>query len=179
MSAQRHETPVVPAGVEAPRQTNLYQEGVTAGLLAAATIAVIFLIIDLVNGRAFYTPNVLGTALFRRGQGLESPETLPIAPQVVFMFTWIHALAFAVIGGITAWLLDVAERRPNVGFGIVILFALFFGIFEFGLVAVAAIFAEPVLRALSWPAILIANLIAVAVMAAYFRFRHPHLRIWP
>src|SRR5919106_5364268 len=129
----------------------LYQEGLIAGVIGAATIAVWFLIIDALNGRPLYTPTVLGTALFRGGAGLAAPETLLIDPELVFMFTWVHGLVFCVLGGIASRLLGVAEHNPNIGFGIV----LFFVVFEFGFVAVNLLFAEAVLRALAWQAVLV------------------------
>jgi len=54
-----------------------------------------------------------------------------------------------------------------------------FVLFEFGFIAGAMLFAQPVLRALAWPAILVANLLAAAAMAGYFRLRHPNLRVQP
>ncbi len=36
-----------------------YEEGMIAGLIAAATIAVWFLLLDVFQGRPFFTPNVL------------------------------------------------------------------------------------------------------------------------
>jgi hypothetical protein len=154
--------------------TRLYQEGFIAGLVGAATVALWFLIIDLVQGRPLYTPTVLGTALFSRGGGLASPDMGPNL-EMVLMFTWVHGLAFVVIGGVVAWLLALAERQPSVGFGIVMLFVFF----EFGFIAAAMLFAAPVLHALAWPAILVANLLAAATMAAYFWLRHPNLRVQP
>ena len=47
--------------------TRLYQEGLIAGLVGAATVAIWFLIIDTIQGRPLYTPAVLGAALFHRG----------------------------------------------------------------------------------------------------------------
>jgi hypothetical protein len=41
------------------------------------------------------------------------------------------------------------------------------------------IVAEPVLRALTWPAILVANVLAAAVMAGYFWLRHPTMQMRP
>src|SRR5207344_163340 len=99
--------------------SNLYQEGLTAGLLGAATIAIWFLLVDTVSGRPLYTPTLLGTALFRGGAGLDSPETLPISFDMVLVFTWIHLLIFGIIGGIASHLLALAERQPNLGFGII------------------------------------------------------------
>lgn len=153
----------------------VYGEGIVAGLLGAATIALWFLIIDTVNGRPLYTPTVLGTAVFRGGAGLDHPETLPISFEMVMMFTWVHALVFAAVGGIASRLLAFAEHTANVGFGIVLLFV----IFEFGFVAVTMVVAEQVLHSLAWPAVLGGNLLAAAVMGAYFWRRHPNLNIEP
>jgi hypothetical protein len=160
---------------EAPSDvTRLYQEGLIAGLVGAATVALWFLIIDVIQGRPLYTPTVLGTALFGRGAGLPVPDAGPDLGMVL-MFTWVHGLAFVIVGGIVARLLAVAERRSSVGFGILMLFVLF----EFGFLAVAMVFAQPVLRALAWPAILVANLLAAATMGGYFKLRHPNLSVQP
>src|SRR5215470_8528318 len=79
--------------------SNVYGEGIVAGLLGAATIAVWFLIVDTISGRPLYTPTVLGTALFRGGANVDHPETLPVSFEMVMLFTWVHALVFAAIGG--------------------------------------------------------------------------------
>lgn len=164
-------TPASPtAGV-----SRLYQDGIVAGLLGAATIALWFLVIDTLAGRPFYTPTVLGTALFRRGAGLGSPGTLPVSFEMVWMFTWVHTLAFAAVGGGVSWLLGLAERHPSVGFGVLLLFV----VFEFGFLAAAMLLAEPVLHALAWPAVLVANLLAATAMGGYFKLRHPGLSVRP
>ena len=155
--------------------SGVYGEGIVAGLLGAAAVAVWFLIVDTINGQPFHTPTVLGTAVFRGGAGLEHAETIPVSYEMVMAFTWVHCLIFAAIGGIAARLLAFAEHTANVGFGIVLLFV----IFEFGFVAVTMVFAEDVLRSLAWPAVLVGNLLAAAVMGAYFRRRHPNLHIEP
>jgi len=115
--------------------TRLYQEGLIAGLIGAATVALWFLIVDSIQGRPLYTPTVLGAALFHRGAApwLDAVPNL----EMVLMFTWVHGLAFVVIGGIVARLLALAERQPNAGFGILLLFVFF----EFGFIAAAMLFA--------------------------------------
>jgi hypothetical protein len=153
----------------------IYLEGLVAGLLGAATIALWFLILDTVAGRPLMTPTILGTAMFRGGQGLSSPETLPISFEMVVLYTWVHALVFCVIGGLAARLLAVAERQPNAGFGILLLFV----VFQFGFLVATLLFAEPVLRVVTWPAILGGNLLAALAMGMYFRRRHPNLQILP
>jgi hypothetical protein len=154
--------------------TRLHQEGLIAGLVGAATVALWFLVIDSIQGRPLYTPTVLGTALFGRGAGLPWPDVGPDLGMVL-MFTWVHGLAFVVVGGIVARLLALAERQPGVGFGIVMLFVFF----EFGFIAAAMLFAAPVLHTLAWPAILVANLLAAAAMGGYFWLRHPNLSVQP
>ena len=150
-------------------------EGIVAGLIGAVTVAVWFFILDAVQGRPLYTPTVLGTALFGNASALDAPQHLPASFETALMFTWVHVLAFAVLGGIAAYLLTLAERDPNYGFGIL----LFFVVFMFGFLVVAMTFAESVLHALAWPAILVGNLLAAAAMAIYFRRHHPNLIIRP
>ena len=133
-----------------PRRAST-RKGSWRGSWEPPTIAVWFLILDSLAGRPFRTPTILGTAIFRSGQGLTSAEGVAVSFEMVVLYTWVHALVFWVIAGVAARLLRVAERQPNAGFGILLLFV----VFEFGFVATALLFAEPVLHALTWPAILV------------------------
>ena len=155
--------------------SRLYLEGVIAGISGAAIIAIWFLILDTFNGRPLYTPTVLGTALFGRGEGLSSPESMKVSWEMTLMYTWVHGMVFVVIGGSVSYLLRLAEKNPDLGFGIILLFV----VLEFGFIGAAFIFAEPILHALAWPMVLIGNLLAAAGMAGYFWLRHPKLMIRP
>ena len=135
----------------------------------------LFFVIDSLSGRPFYTPNVLGTALFRHGSGLDQPQALAISVEMVLSYTWVHGLAFCVLGGFASKLLALAERNLNSGFGIVLLFV----IFEFGFVGASYNFAEPILQVLAWPTVLVGNLLAATGMAGYFWRHHPNLTIEP
>jgi hypothetical protein len=173
--ALQSDTTSAPAVVsEASEFTSVYVEGVVAGLIGAATIAIWFFVLDLYNGRPFYTPNVLGAALSLSGS-IPDPATAPISMELVVFYTWAHALVFCGIGGLAAKLLSLTEHNLNFGFGILLLFV----IFEFGFIAAAMVFAEPILRALAWPAVLVGNLVAASAMAVYFWRHHPKLRIAP
>jgi hypothetical protein len=151
------------------------QEGLIAGLLGAAAIALWFFVIDVSQGRPLHTPTVLGTFVFRRGEGLLSPDTLALSFEMAFLFTWVHALIFIGIGFAASRLLLIAEYYPNLAFGIV----LFFVVFEAGFLVVTMTVAQEIVRALSWPAVLVGNLLAAAAMGTYFWRRHPDLRIEP
>ena len=168
-------TPTVEALSDSPPDAaRLYQDGMIAGVIGAAAVALWFLLLDSAAGHPLYTPTVLGTAIFRRA-ALASPETLSVSLEMVGMFTWIHVLIFAALGGIASRLIATVERNPAWGFGLVLLFV----VFEFGFVAAAALLASPVLRVIPWPSVLGANLLAAAAMAAYFWRRHPHLVVSP
>ena len=175
MTARIGAPPEVPAAAQEVDPARLYQEGIVAGVLGAATVAIWFFVVDALHGRPLYTPTVLGTALFRRGAGLGDLTALPISMEMVLMFTWVHGLVFAAIGGLASRLLGMAERNPSIGFGILLLFV----IFEFGFTVTAMLFAAPILNVLTWPAVLVANLLAAATMAGYFRLRHPALQVEP
>jgi hypothetical protein len=132
-------------------------------------------VLDVLHGRPFYTPTVLGTALFGRGVWPTTLESVPPSLEMVAMFTWVHVLAFAVIGVVVAHLIAKVEVNPSLGFGFVLLFV----ILEACFTAAVMIVAAPVLRALTWPAILVANMLAAAVMAGYFWLRHPTMSMRP
>lgn len=155
--------------------SNVYREGIVAGILGAATIALWFFVIDVFSGRPFYTPSLLGSALFRSDIALEQLKAPSVSFEMVLLYTWVHCMVFCVVGGLASKLLLLAERNLNLGFGILLLFV----VFEFGFVAVAFVFAEPILHALTWPAVLVGNLMAAAVMAIYFWRRRPNLTIQP
>jgi hypothetical protein len=152
-----------------------YAEGIRAGLAGAITIALWFALLDGLRGRWFFTPTVLGTAIFRGGAGLEDPSALAPSLEMVLSFTWIHVLVFVLLGMAAARLLLLAEDDSHLGFGILLLFF----VFEFGFVGACMVFAEPVLQALAWPAVVVGNLLAAVVMAATFWRGHRGLTIQP
>jgi hypothetical protein len=173
--AVQSNTTSAPAVTSQPSEiSRVYVEGITAGILGAATIAIWFFILDVSNGRPFYTPNLLGNVLLRHAS-LEAIDAVSISYEMVLIYTWVHGLIFCAIGGIGAKLLSLAEQDTNYGFGILLLFV----IFEFGFVLAALLFAAPILQALTWPAILIGNLLAAGAMAVYFWRRHPKLVVAP
>src|SRR5688572_7301955 len=150
-------TPNVPA---------MCRDGVIAGILGAAVVAVWFLIIDVIHGRPLLTPTVLGTALLPRRAGGDSLSAVSVSLGLTAVFTLMHGLVFVVIGTITSLLLTVSGQHPGLVFGILLLFVL-----EFGFSLAALVFAEPVLELLAWQSILVANLLAAAAMAGCFWLR--------
>lgn len=98
--------------------------GVVGGLIAGAVVALWFLVFDFMSGTTFSTPANLASLVL--GQSLGEPT----ATLVVF-YTILHFGVFAVLGGVTAWLLSVLNVQPGllVGalFGISVLSAMYYG----------------------------------------------------
>jgi hypothetical protein len=153
----------------------LLHDGTVAGLIGAATIALWFLVVDSFRGHPLYTPSLLGTALFRGRDALASPEAHAISPLMVVLFTLVHGLVFVVIGQIAARLVRLAEKNANYGFGVILFLVFFLSGFFF----VSIVFEAQLLRALTWPAVLAGNLLAVTAMGIYLARRHPGFRMLP
>ena len=121
----------------------------------------------------------LNHALTRLAQRVQSviddPASLAPSFEMVVSFTWIHMLVFLLFGMAAALLLERAERDSDVGFGILLLVF----IFEAGFMGACMIFAEPVLQALTWPAIAVGNLLAACAMGAVFWRAHRSLTVQP
>ncbi len=141
------------------------REGVAAGLIGAALVAVWFLVFDALQGRPFYTPALLGSAVF---EGLRDPQLLQMSLGVVLGYTVLHGVAFIAFGILCAILIIAAEREPSLTWAFIALFACF-EVFFFTL---DRIFAESVLGAVVWWAILVGNLLAAGGMLAYFFLGH-------
>ncbi len=145
--------------------TGVVREGLTAGLLGAATVAVWFLLYDLAAGRPLRTPALLGAALF---DGLRDVSALTITVRAVARYTVVHGAAFVAFGWAAAGLLALADREPRLLYAFFMLFCCF----EVFFVAMVAVLAEWLLEALAWWAILVGNLLAAGVMLGFFFRAH-------
>ena len=137
------------------------REGIIAGLIGAAIVAVWFLIYDAARGRPLRTPALLGAATF---EGVQNPEAVATSTSLVVQYTVLHGVVFAMIGILIAYLIVSAQRQPN---GVLVLFIAVMS-FEVFFLAVVTWFAHPVLDELAWWAILLANALAAAGMLVYF-----------
>lgn len=155
----------------------IVREGFVAGLLGAGAVALWFLIVDTINGRPFFTPAMLGSAVFwsefdpvRVGALFSSdPERIFAA---VIGYTMVHVVAFIIVGMIAAALAYEVELFPSTLFIVIV----FFAIFEFGFYVVVAILAQPLLGALAWWNVAIGNAIAALGMGFYLWRKHPKLK---
>ena len=141
------------------------REGIIAGLIGAALVAVWFLIYDAARGQPFRTPSLLGAATF---QGVNDPAALAVTPGMIVQYTVLHGVVFAMIGILLAFLVASAQGQPSR------LLTLFIAImcFEVGFLALLTWLARPVLSELAWWAILVGNVLAAGGMLIYFFVGH-------
>src|SRR5437867_5388613 len=149
----------------ASEQRSVLREGIVAGLIGAAVVAVWFFAYDIARGRPFHTPGLLGAFVF---YGVDTPVGVEPAVGPILGYTVLHGLAFIAFGVIAASLMAVSEREPALFVGFVILFACF-EVFFFGVVGALG---RSMLGALVWWAILVGNLLASVAMLWYLVRAH-------
>lgn len=150
------------------RLTRILREGFWAGCIGAVAVAVWFLIVDTIDGRPFFTPAMLGSAVFWEAT---APAQVEIEFSRIVGYSMIHVSAFVVLGVIAAWLMAQAEDTPPALF-LVIVLACFF---EVGFYVLVAILAQPLLGALAWWNVAIGNAIAATGMGIFLWRQHPAL----
>jgi len=150
----------------APR--SVLREGIIAGLIGAAVVAIWFFVYDVARGHPFFTPGLLGAFVF---YGVDTPIGLEPALGPVLGYTVLHGLAFIAFGVIAASLMAMSEREPALFIGFIILFACFEAFFF----AMVQVFGLSQAGALTWWSVLVGNLLASVAMLAYFFRAHRSL----
>ncbi len=143
----------------------IVREGAVAGLIGAATVAVWFLVFDVIQGRPLETPAILWAGLVR-GTATGAAVSPGLGPVVAY--TILHVLAFLAFGIVASALVAGAEREPAMLLALLI----FFAAFEVFFLALVTFLARPVLGLIAWWAILIGNLLAAVSMLGYFFLGH-------
>lgn len=149
---------------------NVIREGIIAGVLSATVIALWLGVVDMITGRPFFTPTVLGRGLYSLFGGLRPSDT---AGMYIALYTAFHYAAFCVVGIIVATVVHGARRSPGVMAGFLIVFVIFEGGF-YGLAAALSVNSQ--LQGLAWYQIGAANLLATLVMFYFMWSRHPELK---
>jgi hypothetical protein len=145
--------------------TGVVREGVIAGVIGAAVVAVWFLVYDTATGRPLHTPALLGAAIL---QGLRDPAILHVTTNVVVGYSVLHGAAFVLFGVLAAVLLAATEREPLLLLAVFVLFTCF-EVFFFGAVMMMD---EALVESLGWWTIFVGNIFATIAMLGYFLGRH-------
>ena len=125
------------------------RRGLVAGVAAATVLALWFLVIDGIAGRAFHTPAFLARLL------LGGEERTLDAGQIA-IYTVLHYAAFMAVGAVVAWLMNRFRVLPGLLLGLILGFLLFDLLFYGSL----WLTGTDVVGYLGWTPVLVGNAIA-------------------
>jgi hypothetical protein len=151
------------------REQPTITQGLITGAQGAVAVAICFLILDIAAGRPFYTPAALGSALFLGGA---SPGEVEVTLGLIGAYTGVHLAAFGAVGIAFQWASEKVEHTP----GLWLLTLMAFIVLEAGFLGSAGLFWNWAMGALGWWAVIVGNVIAVAVMGHRVWRTHPGLR---
>jgi hypothetical protein len=150
------------------KQHSTVTEGLLVGALGAATVALWFMVVDIIAGEPFHTPISLGGGLL----GLAGISEAGMMTQLL-SYSVFHYGAFAVVGILAAYSTHLSERFPVV----LALFVPLFVTFQLGFYGITAVLAvTDFLGTMAWYQIAIGNLLATAVMGGFLWQTHPVIR---
>jgi hypothetical protein len=153
-----------------PQRSEIFLQGLVAGLLGYAAVVVFFAIANAVAGKpVFYTAALLGSALF---YGARDLSQVSVAAGPVLSYNGVHLLVFLALGVAAAWLAELAEHGPHFWYiGAVVLLA--FALHVLGLVLALS---ENLRAALPAWSVLVSGALGSVAMAAYLLVVRPGLR---
>lgn len=150
--------PVAVSTEEEPWMPN----GIVAGVIGAAVVALFFLVVDVVAAEPFRTPSALGSQLFL-GEPL-APKAAP-QPVLVLGYTAMHGVVFACAGLMGAFALLGNRRRVGNLTGLALAGGIFAGL-EIFFLAFAGLLAPQLISEFGFGMIATANLLAAGAMSA-------------
>lgn len=148
--------------------TTIVREGVVAGTLGGAVVALWYLVCDSIGGRPFHTPALLGAIFFNGLRGHDVGAAM-LAP--VLNFTVLHFAAFIAFGLASALVIAAAEREPLLVLGALMVY----GCYEVCFLAFVTALDASALGAIGGWKIATANVITLAMLFGYFQYRHPQI----
>lgn len=149
-----------------PDRGQMLVQGLVAGLIGYVTVAIFFVVENLITGRSpLYTAAVLGQTMFYGG--LE-PGGVAIEPGPILAYNGVHMIASVIVGLAASFLVFETERHHTLWY---FLFFVFLAGFIYSLVAIGILGAE-IAHAIEWWSVAAANMAWVIAMGAYLLLMH-------
>ncbi|MGH7480625.1 MAG: hypothetical protein ACRELV_00590 [Longimicrobiales bacterium] len=158
-----------PLGLATLREYPLLVRGIVTGVVGGLAVAVWFLALDSFAGRPLFTPAALGSLVFL---GAAGPAEVRITLGTVAAYTLLHFAVFAAAGIALVWAAEQLERQPTFWLMAFMALVVLEGVF----LAATAGSGVWILGTLTWWAVGVGNLIAVAAMLGWIWKTHPVLR---
>lgn len=151
----------------APRSVaDVVYDAVHCAAIGGSVVALFFLVVDLVEGHALFTPSLMGSVLFG---GMAAEAVHEVRLDMVAYYTMVHFAAFGVLGGAIAFLVHEVELHAKHP---LVVLAVIFAFFE-GAFFVGATWAMPgVIARLGAGSIAAANALAAGAIALFLLSSH-------
>ena len=141
-------------------------EGTVAGLVLYATVAIYFVVVNVVTGRpALETASLLGGALFA---GVERPAQVTVTPGWVAAFNGVHLLASLLLGIIGSAVVLLIDRHRLAWYGLFYLVVAAF-IMSFVLLGVLTVELTGVI---GWGSLVASHLLGAVLAWGYLAVAH-------
>ncbi|HIM02339.1 MAG TPA: hypothetical protein EYG46_15265 [Myxococcales bacterium] len=140
-------------------------ESLYAGVFGGSAVALLFLLVDTMDGRPLYTPTLLGSVLFF---GID-PKDVTVRLDAVALFSVLHITVFTLLGALISLVVrkvELQSRHPA------LLLLLLFAVIEATFFVVAPLAMPGVIQSLGIARVGVANLMAAAALTAFFVITH-------
>jgi hypothetical protein len=145
------------------------REGLLAGVLAAAGVALWFFVTDLLAGAPLATPRHLGTVV-AGALGLDAVAASSLG--AILFYSTIHFAAFALLGVVAVMVVILARREAGVLAGALIAFAVAETVFYYLLTALGVLTPT---GPLTLGQVAVGNIIGLAILGVVLWRRYPEL----
>jgi hypothetical protein len=136
------------------------------GGIGGSTIGLFFLVMDVLDGRALYTPTLLGASLFE-GVAPASVETVRL--DMVSYFSMLHFVTFFVLAGALSYLSRVSRAVEG---HVLVMTAMVFCVLTAAILLADWLFMPGVVGTLGYGRVLVANALTGLAMAAFMKWSH-------
>jgi hypothetical protein len=156
----------MPARSSSAPATSVAYDAFGAGAVGGSIVCLFFLGIDAIQGRMFFTPSLMGSAMFL---GEPATSVSVVRLDMVAYYTMVHFAAFGLLGAAIAVLLRQVElhsKHPAV------MLVTIFLLTEVLFVAAAALMMPGVVSVVGAGRIAAANLLGASGMAMFLLAQH-------
>ena len=140
-------------------------ESLYAGVFGGSAVALLFLLVDTMDGRPLYTPTLLGSVLFL---GID-PEDVTVRFDAIAYFSLLHLTIFTLLGATISGVVNRVElhsRHPA------LLLLLLLAAIEAAFFVVVPLAMPGVIESLGIARVGVANLMAAVALTTFFVITH-------
>lgn len=136
------------------------------GGIGGSAIGLFFLVLDVLDGRALYTPTMLGAALFE-GVAPASVETVRL--DMVSYFSILHFVTFFVLAGALSYVSRISRAVEG---HVIVMTAMVFCVLTAAILVADWLFMPGAVGTLGYGRVLLANALTGLAMAAFMKWSH-------